>query len=360
MPLPVRPSALAACLKVWTGRHAEGRAELTALRLTAIDSGDESDLSYFLTWLAWLETQSADLDAAMAYADEAEAQAGLAGSEFNRAWALAQRACIHAHRGDAAATRADAATALEICARFEASNPTLWAAGALGLLELSLGDAPAAWAGLAPITEALEANGIGEPPEMLVPHAVEALTALGELDRAERLLDAFERKAGELDRAAALAAGGRCRALLLAARGDLPGAHRDETALAEHGRVDLPFEHARTLLLQGQLHRRLRRKRATRAALEQALARFEAIGARLWAPRARDELARLGRHRGDGLTASEDRVAELAVRGLSNKEIAGTLFVTVHTVEVHLSHVYAKLGVRSRTQLAHRLGTAEA
>ena len=52
------------------------------------------------------------------------------------------------------------------------------------------------------------------------------------------------------------------------------------------------------------------------------------------------------------LTASERQVAELAASGLSNKEIAGRLFVTVYTVEAHLSHAYAKLGVRSRAQLA--------
>jgi DNA-binding NarL/FixJ family response regulator len=50
-------------------------------------------------------------------------------------------------------------------------------------------------------------------------------------------------------------------------------------------------------------------------------------------------------------------VAELARNGLANKEIARTLFLSVKTVEGHLSHVYAKLGVRSRTQLARRLST---
>ena len=48
-------------------------------------------------------------------------------------------------------------------------------------------------------------------------------------------------------------------------------------------------------------------------------------------------------------------MAELAAEGLANKEIAQTLFVSVKTVEGHLSHVYAKLGMRSRAQLARRL-----
>jgi DNA-binding CsgD family transcriptional regulator len=347
-------------LKLWTGRHREAREELTALRRSAMDSGDESDLAYFLTWLAWLEVQGGNFTTAIGHADEAAVQAALAGSELNRAWALAQRAVVHSRRGDVAATRADATVTLEICDRFEASNPALWATGALGLLELSLGDAQAAWATLAPITEALEAHELGEPPEMFLPHAVEALIALGELDRAERLLDAFQSKAAALDRSAALAESGRCRALLRAARGDLTGAHAAiERALAEHTRIDLPFERARTLLLQGQLHRRARRKRATRVALDEALAILEPMGARLWAQRARDELARIGRRRREGLTAAEGRVAELVAQGMSNKEIAGALFVSVHTVEAHLSHAYTKLGVRSRTQLARRLSVAE-
>ena len=70
---------------------------------------------------------------------------------------------------------------------------------------------------------------------------------------------------------------------------------------------------------------------------------------------ARQDLARLGRRKDDDLTASEGRVAKLVAQGLSNKEVAAALFVTVHTVEVHLSRTYAKLGIRSRTQLAGRL-----
>ncbi len=132
-----------------------------------------------------------------------------------------------------------------------------------------------------------------------------------------------------------------------------------EQALGEHARLEMPFELARTLLVQGQVRRRRREKRAARESLEQALALFEELGAPLWAEQTRAELDRLGsRPAGQELTAAEQRVAELAAQGRSNKEIASELFVSVHTVEVHLSHTYAKLGVRSRAQLAQRLASS--
>ena len=88
------------------------------------------------------------------------------------------------------------------------------------------------------------------------------------------------------------------------------------------------------------------------------MAAFEAIGSPGWADDARAELERVGARRSattGGLTATERRVAELAVEGLANKEIARTLVVTVNTVEFHLRNTYAKLGIRSRVQLAARL-----
>jgi DNA-binding NarL/FixJ family response regulator len=92
--------------------------------------------------------------------------------------------------------------------------------------------------------------------------------------------------------------------------------------------------------------------------LERAAAAFDEIGSEGWVDDARAELARIPARRPrqpHELTPSEKRVAELAARGLGNKEIAQKLSVTAHTVEVHLSRAYAKLGVRSRTQLAERL-----
>jgi DNA-binding NarL/FixJ family response regulator len=88
------------------------------------------------------------------------------------------------------------------------------------------------------------------------------------------------------------------------------------------------------------------------------VAAFETIGSPGWAEDARAELDRVGARRpaaGGGLTTTERRVAGLAVEGLANKEIARTLVVTVNTVEFHLRNTYAKLGIRSRVQLASRL-----
>jgi DNA-binding NarL/FixJ family response regulator len=121
-----------------------------------------------------------------------------------------------------------------------------------------------------------------------------------------------------------------------------------------------PFELGRTLLALGAVRRRSREKRATRETLEQALGVFDELGASLWAKRARDELQRIsGRRPGSGeLTAMEARVASLAAQGLANKEIASALYISVHTVEAHLSRTYRKLGIRSRAALAARLATS--
>jgi DNA-binding NarL/FixJ family response regulator len=121
----------------------------------------------------------------------------------------------------------------------------------------------------------------------------------------------------------------------------------------------LPLEQARAVLIAGLIERRARRRARARELLEEAAREFDRLGAQLWAERARAELGRVsGRRRRDEheLTPAEGRVVELAADGLSNKEIAKRLFVTVHTVELHLSHAYAKLGVRSRAQLAVNAG----
>ena len=149
----------------------------------------------------------------------------------------------------------------------------------------------------------------------------------------------------------------RCRGLLAAAEGDLDAAFDAfERSLSELAGLPYPFERGRTLLALGSAHRQAKQKRLAREALEQALAIFEELGARLWAEKARAELRRIsGRRPSEELTETEERVARLAAAGRMNKEIAAALFMSVHTVEAHLTRVYRKLGIRSRGQLSDRL-----
>jgi DNA-binding CsgD family transcriptional regulator len=200
---------------------------------------------------------------------------------------------------------------------------------------------------------------IGEPgARPFVGDAVEALVRLGELGEAERLTDRLEEQSRRLDRALASATAARCRGLIAGARGELAVADEHvQHALAEHDRVDQPFELARTLLVAGEVQRRMKRKRLARELLERARATFAELGAPLWAARARAELARIGGRppSPDGLTATEAEVARLVAEGLTNREVARTLFMSPHTVDANLRRVYRKLDIRSRIELARRL-----
>lgn len=180
-------------------------------------------------------------------------------------------------------------------------------------------------------------------------------------EEAKELLEWLEDRGAALDRASARAAAPRCRGLIALEAADLSGAVACfDTAVLQHDRVSMPFERARTLLALGQARRRSRERRAAREVLQEALATFEQLGAAIWAQRTHAELARIaGRAPSPGqLTATEQRVAELVAEGRTNRQVAAELVVTVRTVESTLTKVYAKLGVRSRTQLARRLGSA--
>ncbi|HZT94711.1 MAG TPA: AAA family ATPase [Gaiellaceae bacterium] len=214
---------------------------------------------------------------------------------------------------------------------------------------------------LRPIWEHTVQEGIDEPGVWpMAPDLVEALVEIGELHEALTVTDRLERLAGEQDHPWGLASAMRCRAMLsLATAYDEDAAALLREAADAYGARGLRFDQARSLLFLGRVQRRNRKWAAARRSLDEAAEVFEALGGDGWAEQARAALERTGARRpvpkGD-LTPSEERVARLAAQGLSNKEIAAALVVSVYTVEKHLSHVYAKLGVRSRAQLAPALG----
>ena len=182
---------------------------------------------------------------------------------------------------------------------------------------------------------------------------IEALLELDRVDEALRVLSAWEADC-KPDDDWVLADVTRCRGLLEAALGNVAAAvGLLEEAAAQHEAAGDSFGHARALLALGIVTRRRRQKRAARNALEAALAAFEELGAATWVERSRSELGRIGgRTREEGLTAAERRVAALVAQGRTNREVAAALFLGERTVETHLTHVYAKLGIRSRAELA--------
>jgi DNA-binding CsgD family transcriptional regulator len=195
-----------------------------------------------------------------------------------------------------------------------------------------------------------------------IPDAIEASILLGRLDEAESLLGRLERRAQRLVRTSALAASARCRALLACARGDLVSALTTlDVALAHADRTSIPFDRARTLLVQGEVLRRAKRRREARATLEAAQRELERLGAVLWSDRARAGLARVGGRAParDELTPAQRRIAALVAEGRPTKEVAAQLFLSPKTVEGHLSRIYGKLGVRSRAELARSFREAQ-
>jgi DNA-binding CsgD family transcriptional regulator len=194
---------------------------------------------------------------------------------------------------------------------------------------------------------------------------VELIEAASRTNRAEQARPALQRLAESTDASGtewALALQTRCRALLS------DGAEAEalyQEALQRLLPTRLQLDLARTRLLYGEWLRRQDRRRDARDQLRRAhrlFGQFEMSG---FVGRAEAELLATGEKarkravdtRFD-LTPQEARVSELAARGASNQDIAEQLFISSATVEYHLSKVYRKLGVKSRTQLANVLHSA--
>lgn len=359
--IEMRPTLIAAHLMLYEGRLEASRHLFTALRQRVLDRGEESDLPFLASYLAWAEVLAGDLTAAAGYADEALVSAVHVGMDTWRCCALAFGALPAAYAGDVATTRQRAEESLALVATTGFMIGAIWARWALAVLALSQGDAAAADDALGPLTATVESSGVQEPIRcaFLADH-IEALIAMGEIDRADRLTTmleaAGERHAREWVRHHAR----RCRALLLAATGDLDAAARFiDDALDIGRRTEHRLDYARSLLVSAQIERRRRRRAEARRRCDLAAAVFEQAGARIWVDRAHDEQLRTSaRPGGRDLTETERRVAELAGAGQSNRQVAAALFISPKTVEANLARIYAKLGIRSRAELGALIATS--
>jgi DNA-binding CsgD family transcriptional regulator len=360
VPLPLRPHAQMSLLRAWTGELWRAREELAEIERQCLALGEEAELIFIGFHLTLIDIWLGNLASADVIADATMERATQLGGDFPMFIGLTLRAAVAAHVGRLGDARSDLSQAIAAAQRCGSRRLAEWPATIAGFVEVSSGDYQAALCALEPLLPMVEL--FPEASEIIsssfVPEAVQAMVGLGRLDDAEPLVEALERNGRRLDRAWTLAVGMRCRAMLQAAHGDVTGAMTSvELALAEHQRLAMPFERARAQLLSGQLQRRQRRRDAAGAALREARDTFAKLGTTVWAERAETELARglSIRGRDPGLTATEERVADLAVSGLTNRDIAAAIFVSHKTVEVNLSRVYRKLSIRSRAELYQAL-----
>jgi DNA-binding CsgD family transcriptional regulator len=341
------------------GETAVARAVFTELLERTTASGEGWFAEHYVHQLCELELRAGNCNTAAQYLDVLS-EANVDQVNASHGHRLRLTAILAATRGEPDEADRLAAATLTATERFMIRWDWLESHRAHGLAALHRGDAAAARASFRTVWAYTTAEGIDDPGAFPVaPDLVEALVAVGDVDEARQVTD----RLGALARAQrhpwAEASALRCNRLVSLADGtdDDAGAGLREAAAAYRG-LGLHFDEARTQLALGRAERRRRKWAAARTALERAAEVFGQTGATGWQESAKNELARVGGRRprsANELTPSETRVVELAVEGLSNKEIAGRLFVTVHTVELHLSHAYAKLGVRSRSQLASRL-----
>ncbi|MBX7430632.1 LuxR family transcriptional regulator [Mycobacterium sp. Y57] len=359
-----RASAVQAMISAYTGDLERAHSQIRAVRQQMFEAGTEVEIIWAAVHVAAIDVWMGRYRDAAEAAHEAVQRAEQMGGRLLLITTWTVQAAAAAYAGRDAEARAVATAAVDTARVIGSSRLAIEPLTTLGFLDVSAGEYAAALRTLQPLIDAFDPDhGLEIEGGAYLPDAVEALAATGRLDEAGRLVAALETGGSRLDRPWMLAVGARGRAHILAARGELDSAEEGaEEAVRQHLRVPMPFELARTQLLLGQIQRRRRRRAAARATLTAALRTFDDLGSPLWSARARDELKRLlpGSSPTPELTAAEHRVAERAAAGLSNREIAAELFLAPKTVEMNLSTVYRKLGIRSRAQLFARLNSSAA
>jgi len=333
-----------------------GRSLLTGALRAAQDRTAVGALPYVLNLIA--RDQAATDRWAVAEASYLEAidLARESGQQTDLAFGLAGLAWLQARRGRERECRDCVAEALRLSRPLGTRLYEIWATAALGDLELGLGDAGRAAEQFERQQRLLAELAITDADLSPAAELAEAYLRLGRVEEAQRTAAQFTAAARAKGQPWPLARALRTQGLLAA---DSDCASLFEHALRQHAQTPDAFETARTRLAYGERLRRARNRVLAREQLRAALDIFEYLGAGPWADRAGAELAATGetlRRRDpstiDELTPQELQIALALAGGRTTRETAAALFLSPKTVEYHLRHVYQKLGVHSRDELA--------
>jgi DNA-binding CsgD family transcriptional regulator len=304
-------------------------------------------------------------DDAIAHATLATSLCEDADHVWTLSWTHATVAAPLAGRGDTAAAQSHADAAARYAQLIQDDNSVADVSIARAQIAAAQADHAAVIEALLPVQRMPEREGIDEPAsrwpwqELLA----EALIGLRRLDEAEAVLVPFEERAAARGRHSAMANASRVRGNLEAARRRIDAAAAAFCAGHDHSRaVLIPFDRARLEAAHGRFLRRIGKRAAAVTQLKAARDGFVQLGARPYLEAVDRELAVAGVTSAEGgagirasLTPQEVAVARRVAQGLSNREVAAQLVVSVNTVEYHLKNIYSKLEVGSRSQLAARL-----
>lgn len=313
-------------------------------------------LPFRLGRLAWVQFWQGRWTTARATASEAAQLADDTGWLAEKPNSLAVMARIEAAMGLIDDCRRHAREADDLATERGTAPYSAYSRAALGLLEFSLGHDAAAVDHFEHVAEFAERTGLRDSPLMWWSgDLIEAYARQGRLADAARTLERLKTGLSDANRPVAASVLARSCALL---DPDAAEAHLMEALEVTNG-SSMPFERARTELLLGVHLRRQRRQRTSQQHLQSALATFERLGAAPWRRQAQAELEAAGVRLADDrrpdltqLTPQEFQVAQNVSQGMSNREIAAAMFLSVKTVEYHLGHAFHKLGVHRRAQLA--------
>ncbi|MGH2736191.1 MAG: ATP-binding protein [Actinomycetota bacterium] len=349
------PSTTLGMVLMWTDELDEARRLLDHQRDQAIQQGDENSHAGLLIHLTEVEVRAGRFGKALEHATLGYEIYERIGAQDARSALLYARALALAWLGRLEEAREYANEGLRLARRnhdviFEIQNCVV-----LGVTDFSVGKHEPAYEWFSRAHSLAEYSRSVSGLYQYWPELIESALATGRISTAAQLVETLRSRPQLRGWGAATALQGE--GLLAAQAGDLDGARSSlRQAVLEYDGAGYRFQGARCLVALGRLERRAKQKRAARDALGDALARFQESGSLTWVEIARGELSRIGgRAAQQDLSATEREVALLAAEGLSNREIADRLFLSVKTVEANLSRIYRKLGIRSRGALAHSM-----
>ncbi|MEU5880473.1 AAA family ATPase [Spirillospora sp. NPDC047279] len=351
-----------AAVRLWTDDLERARRDLLGIW----DAGRERSAQFrgLAGWLlAQAEFRLGRWDDALVHGETAVSIADGTAQAWLTPMAYAMAALVPTCRGDWDHARAHLDAAVDHAGRVGSATALGYAAYTSAHLAAGRNDHEGVIAALRPFLDLEPTRAPYEPG--ILPWQdllIDALVAAGDDAQAEELLESFAGRAVACGRHSALAAAARCRGNLHAARREPgPAESAFQEGLRQIARVDLPFEEARLRLSYGRFLRRCGKRGQAAAQLGAARSVLAALGARPLLRLCDQELAACGRQPAGGrdeparLTPQELAVSRLVATGLTNRQVARELVLSVKTVEYHLGHVYAKTGVTSRTALAAAL-----